>query len=141
MAKTKQTNSSSIVIGRPCEFSQDLATLICSLVANGSNLSQICASDSMPSRDTVYRWFRSFPSFSDDYARARDDRGDIRNDKIDEIRDRMLAGQIDFNTARVAIDTLKWQAGKESPKRYGERLELAGDKEAPLMITVRRLDK
>ena len=82
-----------------------------------------------------------FPSFSDDYMRARDDRGDLRNDKIDEIRDNMLAGLIDFNTARVAIDTLKWQAGKEAPKRYGERLELAGDKDAPLCITVKRLDK
>ncbi|GBF26423.1 hypothetical protein MnTg02_01462 [bacterium MnTg02] len=34
----------------------------------------------------------------------------------------MLDGDIKSDVARVAIDALKWQAGKEQPKKYGDRI-------------------
>jgi len=43
--------------------------------------------------------------------------------------------------AKLQVDTRKWLLSKMAPKRYGDRLELAGDKDAPLAITVRRLDR
>ena len=109
----------------------------------------------MPSRDTIYRWFRLFPAFSDDYARARECKGDRRDELIDadvaelhKVQQLIASGELDgkagnaiVSAIRARIDTRKWQAGKEAPKRYGERLELAGDKDAPLTITVKRLDK
>lgn len=47
----------------------------------------------------------------------------------------------DANSRRVRVDARKWYLSKLAPKRYGDRLELAGDKEAPLHISFRRLDK
>jgi hypothetical protein len=43
-------------------------------------------------------------------------------------------GKIDWQTARLEIDTLKWQAGKEAPKRYGDRIsqEISGPGGAPI---------
>ncbi len=42
---------------------------------------------------------------------------------------RMLAGEIDHHTARVAIWARQWQAGRMNPKRYGDKIDahLAGD--------------
>lgn len=141
--------------GRTSKYSAEIAAEICRQVANGSNLSKICIQAEMPCRDTVYKWFSDVPSFSDDYARARDCRADARSEDIDAdvdelhtVQHQIASGEIDgkagnaiVSAIRARIDTRKWQAGKEAPKRYGERLELAGDKEAPLTITVKRLDK
>lgn len=38
--------------------------------------------------------------------------------------------------ARLQLDTRKWLLSKMFPKKYGERLELAGDKDNPLVLSV-----
>jgi hypothetical protein len=78
------------------------------------------------------RWYgggrhagRQFPHHEDfavNYARAREARADARSDKIDRLIDQMLKGEIKSDVARVAIDALKWQAGREMPKRYGDKI-------------------
>ncbi len=42
----------------------------------------------------------------------------------------------DSNSRRVRIDTRKWLLSKMAPKRYGDRLELAGDKDNPLEVNI-----
>ncbi len=37
---------------------------------------------------------------------------------------------------RVRVDTRKWLLSKLAPKKYGDRIEIAGDKENPLEINV-----
>jgi hypothetical protein len=66
------------------------------------------------------------------YARAREHRADARADRIDEICDELHRGKLDPNAARVLIDAEKWQAGKEMPKRYGDRVEV--DAKAGLVV-------
>lgn len=125
-------------MARPTEFSQEVAARICDEVANGSNLNRICAREDFPSRTTVYVWFQQHPSFADNYARSRETRGDGRFDKIDDVVDDMRAGTIDSNTARVQIDAIKWQAGKEKPKAYGDKIqqEVTGKDGAPFTVVV-----
>jgi hypothetical protein len=60
--------------------------------------------------------------FAVNYARAREARADARSDKIDRPIDQMLKGEIKSDVARVAIDALRWQAGREQPKRYGDKI-------------------
>lgn len=36
--------------------------------------------------------------------------------------------------SRLQIDARKWAAAKGAPKKYGDRLELAGDKDNPLVV-------
>jgi hypothetical protein len=38
--------------------------------------------------------------------------------------------------ARLMVDTRKWLLSKMFPKKYGDRLELAGDAANPISITV-----
>lgn len=60
----------------------------------------------------------------DSYARAREARADARFESIDAVLGNLHAGKIDAQVARVMIDTIKWQAGKERPARYGERTQV-----------------
>ena len=120
--------------GRPSIYTEALTARICAEIACGGNLHQICQRDDMPDRDTIYSWLRNNKAFSDNYTRAREDRADWRSDRIDEYVRKMVDGEIDANVARVAIDAEKWQAGKEKPKRYGDKLELSGDKDNPLIL-------
>lgn len=110
-------------VGRPSEYTEEIADRICSAIADGLNLNRIASQDGFPSRECIYKWLRTHKSFSDNYARARESRADSRADRIDEITERVLSGDLDPHSARVAIDAIKWQAGKENPKRYGDRIE------------------
>jgi hypothetical protein len=42
--------------GRPTIFTEDVAEFICSEIATGSNLADICKARNMPGERTVYRW-------------------------------------------------------------------------------------
>lgn len=108
-------------MGRPSSYNLQTAAEICRLISEGENLNKICKLDSFPNQDTVYNWLDGFPEFAENYARARERRAETRVGRIDEIREKTLSGEIAPDVARVAIDVEKWQAGKEMPKRYGEK--------------------
>lgn len=61
------------------------------------------------------------------YARAREASADADADDIGDIGKRTLSGEYDPQAARVAIDALKWAAGKKKPKVYGDKLDLSGN--------------
>lgn len=109
-------------LGRPTDYTDDLADQICEKVALGSNLNRICAEKTGPARSAVYKWLSQHAYFSDKYARAREDRADWRSDKLDDICAKVEAGKLDPQAARVIVDTYKWQAGKEKPKVYADRV-------------------
>lgn len=98
---------------------------LCSMVAMGGNLDSICKEPGMPAHSTVIAWMMDDDAFAEEYARAREARADKRSDRIDDYVTRMLDGKIDPQQCRVAIDAEKWQAGKEQPKRYGDKQEVA----------------
>lgn len=70
------------------------------------------------------KWMRENPEFNEDYGRARESRADSRADRIDAIAEKLERGEIDSNTARVLVDIEKWQAGKEKPRFYGEKIDV-----------------
>jgi len=112
------------MMGRPSTYTDEIAAEICERVADGDNLNAITKEGGYPTRTTVYKWLLGKPDFADNYARAREARADSRSDRIDEYVKRTLTGEIDPSTARVAIDAEKWQAGREAPKKYGDKLDL-----------------
>ena len=99
----------------------------CRLVAAGLSIKKACATQGMPSHDTIFEWLYDDAEFSDQYARARERRADARAERISDLCDEVQTGVLDPNAARVIIDAEKWQASKENSKRYGDRLQLDGD--------------
>lgn len=142
--------------GRPTDYTQDLADLICSELSAGKSLRTVCDSDDMPHRSTVFRWIREHEEFRDQYARAKEEASDAFVEEILDIADN---GTNDWNErydkegnfvgwqvngehiqrSRVRIDTRKWIAGKLKPKKYGDKLDLTSDGEklemAPLVVS------
>lgn len=117
--------------GRPSGFSKAIADDILMRVSLGENIDRITQEDGYPSKPTVYAWFRQHPEFFDDYAAARAMRAESRSDRMDGIKERVLAGELAPDVARVAIDVEKWQAGKENPKKYGDKLNIGGQEDNP----------
>ena len=116
--------------GRPSSYTKEIATIICDRIADGEGLRAICADETMPSKPTVFRWLEANTQFRDQYARAREDQADTYADDMVHIADT----ESDPQKARVRIDARKWHASKLKPKKYGEKLELAGDKDNPLTV-------
>ena len=110
--------------GRPTDYTQKLGDKICASIAIGTSLRKTCLSDEFPHLATIYRWFRKFPEFSEQYARAKGDSGDSDADKIEELAEKVLTGEYDPASARVAIDAFKWTASKKIPKKYGDKQQI-----------------
>ena len=110
------------VTGRPTEYCEEIANAFCAEIALGNSLRSVVARDDMPSHQSIYNWLGKYPSFVEQYTRAKEDSGDSDADKIEEIAERVLSGAVDPQSARVAIDAYKWTAGKKRPKKYGDRI-------------------
>lgn len=105
-------------------MADDVKTRICQAIASGDSLAKILRKKGMPNYSTVMRWLASDEEFRNNYARAREAQGDADADRIGDITDRVLSGEIDPQAARVAIDALKWTAARRLPKKYGDKLDL-----------------
>lgn len=124
--------------GRPSLYNEAVADEICARVVSRP-LHQVAQDEDMPAEATIYAWLGKHAAFAEKYARARALRAFRRYESVDKVIEDLRAGLIDHNTARVQIDAIKWQTGKENPKAFGDRLELAGDAQAPLTVQVVRL--
>ena len=60
------------------------------------------------------------------YARARDAAAELDADQVKEVAEDAIAGRVDPAAARVAIDALKWTAGKRSPRKFGDKIQVGG---------------
>ena len=95
----------------------------------------------LPSRQTIYSWMNpNSPTFDalffDHYTQAREDQSDLYVDSIQEISRKVLKGKVDPAAGRVAIDALKWTAGKMKPKKYGDKLDISHQGEVGGQINI-----
>jgi hypothetical protein len=143
--------------GRPSEYTQEIADRICAELSDGKSLRTVCRADDMPSCVTVFSWFRRYPEFLSQYTRAKEESADAMTDESLEIADDARNdwmelhgkdGSVNYQVngehiqrSRLRIETRKWYASKLKPKKYGEKLELAGDPNAPLVTRIERVIK
>jgi hypothetical protein len=139
--------------GRPTIFTQALAMVICTRIAEGESLREIVKTEGMPDRTTIYNWLMSNPDFLNQYARAREEQADTLADEIIAIADEQpeVIAVVDKKTGALIehkldgaflqwqknrIDARKWTAMKLKPKKYGDRMQVAGDAENPFEAKV-----
>jgi hypothetical protein len=116
--------------GRPSSYTEEIADRICQGVADGKSLNTICKShDDMPTITTIFRWLADdrYSAFRDKYTRAKRDQAESGFERITEIVQQVIDGEIDPNTARVAIDAIKWQLGKLKPNKYSDKIQIDQD--------------
>lgn len=111
--------------GRPSTYTHKLADRICTHLASGKSLRRICRSiEGMPTETTVYKWLRQHPDFAENYTRARQDGADAEHEELHEWERLLIAGKLDPQAARVAIDSRKWRLARKFPKKYGDRVSV-----------------
>lgn len=109
-------------------------------IENGMSVRKACAEFNVSHR-TFLDFISADEELSTHYARAKLEGIEKLAEELLEISDtspRINAfGNVDsgdVNARRLQIDTRKWLLSKLAPKKYGDRLELVGDAENPLVI-------
>lgn len=134
-------------------FNQATADAICERIAEGEPLREICREPGMPAWRTVYDWKTENADFAARFAHAREVGYDAIAEEALTIADTPLEGvettTDDKGTSekrgdmlghrKLQIETRLKLLAKWSPKKYGDKLALAGDSENPLTVTVQRL--
>lgn len=92
------------------------------VAAGGTVHKYIAMNLACPGIAAVLLWLKDDEVFKKAYEEARESRADSRADRIDDIVEAALAGRVDVNAARLAIDTFKWQASVENRGRYGDKI-------------------
>jgi hypothetical protein len=121
-------------MGRPSEYAEGIAFVICERLSQGESLRKICSDDEMPGKSSVMRWLADNAAFRDQYARARESQADHYAEEILEIADeasrdtvtdedgnvRQIAEVV--NRSRLRVDTRKWLMARLAPKKYGDKI-------------------
>lgn len=132
-------------VGRPTTYSQELADKLCAKIAEGLSVRSVCAMEDMPCTSTFFKWIREIPEFSQQYARATEERTEAMAEDLLDIADdgsndlmRIQKGNETYevenkevtNRSRLRVDTRKWLMSKMKPKKYGEKLDVMSDGKA-----------
>ena len=141
-------------VGRPSVYSPHLASVICTRIAEGESLREIVKTEGMPDRTTIYDWLFKHEEFAHQYTRAREEQAETLADEIIAIADEQpeIIAVIDKKTGALIehkldgaylqwqknrIDARKWTAMKLKPKKYGDRIQVAGSKDEPMEVNAK----
>ena len=133
--------------------------IIIERISHGDSLKRIMDSDNrVPKRMTVYAWLNPEnkeydKEFSDNYARARqeredaifDDMLDIADDGSNDFMKKQISEGLEIEVlnsehiqrSRLRVDTRKWLMAKMKPKKYGDKLDMTTDGEkinTPILV-------
>src|ERR1700747_1629125 len=112
-------------------YTPELAADILRCVSEGTPLRQVRREKGLP-ESTARGWFRDDrDGLAAKYEAARRMQVDAWADEIVLLANRE---DLDAHDKRVRIDTLKWLCSKLVPRRYGDRLLVAGEAESPLQV-------
>ncbi len=142
-------------VGRPTEFTPEIAHMLCLRLMEGESLRAICADEAMPARRTVLYWLSGVWPEGDpraDFLRqyAREAQAELYADDIIDIADaddedvlldakgNPVPNTARLNRDRLRIDARKWVIGRLLP-RYAKKLVLEGAKPIPVDLPVREM--
>ena len=109
---------------------------------DGMSCYKSCKAAGIP-HSTFLTWMNDDKELADKYARAREDLIERMASDLIELSDVDVGMQPDgrrdwaaVQKHKLQVDTRKWLLSKLAPKRYGERVALAGDEESPLQVGI-----
>lgn len=137
------------------EWTEEIEDKILDQFMEGKSFRDFLGADreeGLPSVPTFFKRLRDSKSFAERYVRAREFQADMEFEEIREIADNGSNDWMEVNDpdnpgyringecvqrSRLRIDARKWRAAKMANGKYGDKLELAGDKDAPLTVVVK----
>jgi hypothetical protein len=95
---------------------------------------------------TFMLWVSQDSALAESYARARENYVERIAQEVMELSDVDVGetpdGRKDWAAVqkhKLQVDTRKWLLSKLAPKKYGEKIEISGDKESPLVHRIERV--
>lgn len=136
-------------VGRPSDYTPELASKICKQIALGKSLRSICREDDMPDISTIYDWFPLHEQFTKQYEKACQDRVEAQYEDLTEINEEAIqyAKTNDFNVQAVMTayklkaDNMKWSMSKMKPKKYGDKTDITSNGEALVFMPTEVINK
>lgn len=133
-------------MGRSSDYTPEVAESIIEWISAGKPLREFCRQDGAPAWRTVYDWLERNQDFSARFARARDMGADAIAEQALEIADTPLEGvrteiggkdgpkevrEDMLGHRRLQVETRLKLLAKWNPKKYGEKVAVGGDADAP----------
>lgn len=116
------------------QYTETVADVICTRLANGESERAICSDEGMPDRETVRRWKAERPEFAAKCAHAREEQAEFHHDEMDRIERGVEDGSIPAQAGSVILSNKRWRMEKLRPKVYGPAVTLKGDAVNPLAV-------
>jgi len=134
--------------GRPSTYDPTVATRICEMLSEGIPLREICRGQGMPPWRTVYSWMDRDADLAASIARARELGYDAIAEECLRIADTPQSGkkvtmsedgmtetvEDMLGHRKLQIETRLKLLAKWNPKKYGERVAVAGDADSPIKL-------
>ncbi len=132
----KLATKKKMPVGRPTKYTQELAATICAEIGLGKSLRTVLKGEDMPAMSSVFLWLREHKDFSEQYARACEERTEAMAEDIIDISDessrdfietedgRMIPNTEAIQRSKLRVDTRKWLMAKMKPKKYGDKMEV-----------------
>ena len=134
-------------IGRPTKWTQEIEDDICKRLSQGEPLRAICRTEGYPEWNTFYSWMERSEALSARVALARENGVEaIAQDTLAMIDAEPRYIEDGKGGTRIDAGYVQWLKLRTeqrmkllacwSPNRYGNRVQVAGDKENPLQVNI-----
>lgn len=134
-------------IGRPTKRTPEVVKEICDRLSAGEPMRAICRDPRMPGWDTVYEWMARHEDFALLVAQARENGVEaIAQDTLAMIDAEPRYVEDAKGGTRIDTGYVQWLKLRTeqrmkllacwSPNRYGNRVQVAGDKDNPLQVNI-----
>lgn len=111
-------------------WTDDLVERLCEEIASGRGITEVSQESWCPSEPSIYRKMAKDEAFCAKINKARAAQQEYEADQCVKMAD--MATPEDWQVVKLRIWARQWRASKLAPKKYGEKLELAGNPDAPL---------
>lgn len=113
----------------------DLMETICDRIADGEATYRVLQSPGMPDDGGFFRQMRQREDLAALYREAVDRRGEKFADEITELCDQARHGtHEEIQALKLMVNTRQWIVSRLLPKKYGDKVVLAGDNANPLTM-------
>jgi hypothetical protein len=121
----RQASDSAESQNKPVRRSESVVQeMLWRIAGDARSLRDVCQDADMPSYRTAYDWLNADPDLRARYEMARAERGDFHGEQVLEIARQVREGELDPQAGKVAMDGVKWSAGRMAPKAWGDRSQL-----------------
>jgi hypothetical protein len=129
-SRARGNDNEQVIEMTETRYTPEIAAEILRRVSSGEPLRQVCRDKGMPPESSFRQWIRDDrDGLAAQYQQARAMQIECWSDEIVLIAN---DADLDPQDKRVRVDTLKWLLSTLAPKRWGDRLLVAGDAENPV---------